>query len=63
MWLTSLAFWCLRDPRFTPCLGGFGPELVPSLGGGFSEVSHPCQGGCLVKKEDDATGGTISVST
>ena len=36
MLLTRLAFWYLPDPRFTRCLGGFGPKLDPSLGGGFS---------------------------
>ena len=30
MWLTRPAFWCLPDPRFTRCLGGFGPTLDPS---------------------------------
>jgi len=32
MWLTRLAFWYLRNPRFTLCLGGFGPRLDPSFG-------------------------------
>lgn len=41
MWLTRLAFWYLPDPRFTRCLGGFGPKLDPSLGGGFPWVWHP----------------------
>ena len=30
MWLTRLAFWYLPNPRFTRCLGGFGPNLDPS---------------------------------
>ena len=30
MWLTRLAFWYLSNPRFTRCLGGFGPKLDPS---------------------------------
>ena len=35
MLLTRLAFWYLPDPRFTRCLGGFGPKLDPSFGGGL----------------------------
>ena len=34
MLLTRLAFWYLPDPRFTRCLGGFGPKLDLSFGGG-----------------------------
>jgi hypothetical protein len=30
MLLTRLAFWCLPDPPFTRCLGGFGRKLDPS---------------------------------
>ena len=44
MCLTRLAFWCLPNPRFTRCLGGFGPKLVPSLAGGFLGLQLPKQG-------------------
>ena len=41
MWLTRLAFWYLPDPRFTACLGGFGPKLDPSRGPSAATLQIP----------------------
>jgi hypothetical protein len=42
MLLTRLAFWYLPNPRFTRCLGGFGPNLDPIPSADFwSVLRHP----------------------